>query len=145
MGSIVRANLECIEYLLHAPNTLSQPKKRWHSAFLTIYCSKTLLSFFNVSPPEKKSFEVSRLPSFTIVDLKSDTRFKIDQNTLIQLVKEKNVDSLQKIGGVVGVASSLEANVEFGIQGDAEDIAHRHEAFGSNTYKNRLQRASSIS
>ncbi|KAE8022638.1 hypothetical protein FH972_008421 [Carpinus fangiana] len=135
MGSIVRANLECIEYLLHAPNILSQPKKRWHSAFLTIYCSKTLLSFFSVSPPQKKSSKVSRLPSFTVVDLKPDTRFKIDQNTLIQLVKEKNVDSLQKIGGVVGVASSLEAKVEFGILGDAEDIAHRQEAFGSNTYK----------
>ncbi|KAE8022637.1 hypothetical protein FH972_008420 [Carpinus fangiana] len=135
MVRIVLRNLERIEYFLHAPNTLSQPKKRWHSAFLIIYCSKTLLSFFSGSPSQKKYSKVSRLPSFTVVDLKPDTRFKVDQNTLIQLVKEKNVDSLKKIGGLVGVASSLEATVEFGIQGDAEDIARRHEAFGSNTYK----------
>lgn len=143
--------------LLHAPNTLNQPKKRWHSAFVTIYCSKTLLSFFNVSLPENKHFEVSRRPSFTIVDLKPDKSFKIyqtsqrpsftvvdlkpdksfkiDQTSLLQLLKEKNVDTLQNIGGVDGVASSLESNVDFGIQGDAEDIAHRHEAFGSNTYE----------
>jgi Ca2+-transporting ATPase len=135
MASILLANLEGIESLLYVPNTLSQPKKRWHSAFVTIYCSKTLLSFFNVSLPKSKHFEVSHRPSFTIVDLKPDRRFEIDQNSLIQLVKEKNVDKLKKIGGVEGVASSLEANVEFGIQGDAEDIAHRHEAFGSNTYQ----------
>ncbi|XP_062168946.1 putative calcium-transporting ATPase 13, plasma membrane-type [Alnus glutinosa] len=157
MASIVLSNLERIVSLLHAPNTLNQPKKRWRSAFVTIYCSKTLLSFFNVSLPENKHFEVSRRPSFTIVDLKPeksfkidqtsqrpsftvvdlkpDKSFKIDQTSLLQLLKEKNVDTLQNIGGVDGVASSLESNVDFGIQGDAEDIAHRHEAFGSNTYE----------
>jgi len=133
--SIILSNLERIEYLLHAPKTLSKPNKRWHSAFVSIYCSKTLLSFFNVSLPEKKRFEVSSRPSFTIVDLKPDKIFKIDQTSLLQLLKEKNVDTLQDIGGVDGVASSLESNVDFGIQGDAEDIAHRHEAFGSNTYE----------
>jgi Ca2+-transporting ATPase len=133
--SIVLSNLERIEFLLHAPKTLSKPNKRWHSAFVTIYCSKTVLSFFNVSLLEKKHFEVSRRPSFTIVDLKPDKSFKIDQNSLIQLVKERNVDRLKKSGGVDRVASSLESNVDFGIQGDPEDIARRHEAFGSNTYK----------
>ncbi|XP_062168908.1 putative calcium-transporting ATPase 13, plasma membrane-type [Alnus glutinosa] len=133
--SIILSNLERIEYLLHAPKTLSKPNKRWHSAFVTIYCSKTLLSFFNVSLPEKKRFEVSSRPSFTIVDLKPNKSFQIDQTSLLQLLKEKNVDTLQNIGGVDGVASSLESNIDFGIQGDAEDVTRRHETFGSNTYE----------
>jgi hypothetical protein len=41
-------------------------------------------------------------------------------------VKEENVDRRQKIGGVDAVASSLDSSFEFGIQGDAEDIALRH-------------------
>jgi Ca2+-transporting ATPase len=189
MTPILPPKLLCIETLLHVPEILSLPNKRWQSAFVTIYCSRTLLSFFidslsqkknteisccpsspivDLTPsnilhslPEKKNGDVSRSPSFilvnlkplnfslhgkknaelsycssfTIVDLKPDKRFKIDQNCLIQLVKEKNVDKLQTIGGVDEVASSLEANVQFGIQGDVEDLALRIEAFGSNTYK----------
>ncbi|XP_059448904.1 putative calcium-transporting ATPase 13, plasma membrane-type [Corylus avellana] len=208
----------CIETLLHVPEILGQANKRWHSAFVTIYCSRTILSFFteslsgkknteiSCSPysiedlrpsnsfqidrtsltelvkendvhshhslAEKKNVDISRspsfiimnlkplvehvkeksihkfhslhdiknpelshCPSFTIVDLVPDKRFKIDQNCLIQLVKEKNLDRLQKFGGVDAVASSLHTNAELGIEGDVEDIALRHEAFGSNTYK----------
>ena len=36
-------------------------------------------------------------------------------------------------GGVDRLASGLK--IESGIQGNIEDIAHRHEAFGTNTYK----------
>jgi Ca2+-transporting ATPase len=212
MTTILPSKLEsiCIETLLHVPEIHSQANKRWHSAFVTIYCSRTILSFFTESLsgkknteisccppstiedlrpsnsnvvkennvdslhflPEKKNVDVSRspsfiimnlkplaelgkeksihkfhslhenknpefshCPSFTIVDLIPDKRFKIDQNSLIQLVKEKNVDRLQKFGGVDAVASSLHTNTELGIEGDVEDIALRHEAFGSNTYK----------
>ena len=56
-------------------------------------------------------------------------------------MKEKNADKLQNIGGVDGVASTLETNVEFGNHGNIEDITRRGESFGSNTYK-RPQRKS---
>ncbi|KAB1218101.1 putative calcium-transporting ATPase 13, plasma membrane-type [Morella rubra] len=135
MTSILFTKLERIEALLHAPTTLSQPNKRWHSAFVTIYCSRTLLSLFTDSLPEKKNAKVSRSPSFIIVDLEPNRSFKLDQTSLTELVKEKHIDSLQNIGGVHGVASSLETDVELGIHGDVEDIARRRHAFGSNTYK----------
>ena len=56
-------------------------------------------------------------------------------------MKEKNADKLQNMGGVDGVASTLETNVEFGNHGNVEDITRRRESFGSNTYK-RPQRKS---
>ncbi|XP_035548409.1 putative calcium-transporting ATPase 13, plasma membrane-type [Juglans regia] len=102
MSSVLLAILDPIDSLLLAPGTLSQPNKRWHSAFVTIY---------------------------------SDSNFKIDQTSLTKLVKDKNVENLENIGGVLRVASTLETNVEFGIPADLVDIAHRHEAFGQNTYE----------
>ncbi|KAF3943159.1 hypothetical protein CMV_030252 [Castanea mollissima] len=137
MASInILENLEQILYLLRVPNTLSEPKKRWLSAFVSIYYSRASL-------PKKNNAEIPPCPSFVSLDLNPDNSWKtdqsslnkIDQTSLTKLVKEKNIEKLQIIGGVDGVASILETNVECGIHGNVKDIAHRHEAFGSNTYK----------
>ena len=129
--------LEQIQYLLRAPNSLSEPKKRWLSAFVSIYYSRPSL------PKKNNAKIISPCPSSISSDLNPDNRWKtdrsslnkIDQSSLTELVKEKNIEKLQIVGGVDGVASSLETNVECGIHGNVEDIAHRHKAFGSNTYK----------
>ena len=105
---------------------LSVPNKRWHYAFVYIYCSRALLSVFKDSLPDKKD------ASFVDVDLKPDIKSNVDQATLTKLVEERKIESLQNIGGVSKVASTLETNVECGIQGDVEDIVRRREAFGSN-------------
>uniref|UniRef100_A0A2N9IZK0 Calcium-transporting ATPase n=1 Tax=Fagus sylvatica TaxID=28930 RepID=A0A2N9IZK0_FAGSY len=118
MSTIILQNTNSIESLLHAPNSLGASNKRWHSAYLSIFCSRALLSAVSL-------------------DLKPDIRFKVDQPTLTKLLKKKNVQRLQNIGGVDGVASALETNVERGIHGDIGDIARRHEVFGSNVYKGR--------
>uniref|UniRef100_A0A7N2LMZ4 Calcium-transporting ATPase n=1 Tax=Quercus lobata TaxID=97700 RepID=A0A7N2LMZ4_QUELO len=98
--------------------------------------------FMSYSPLNKKTAKVSQNSSSIILDIKpADNRFKIDQTSLTELVKEKNTDKLQNIGGVEGVASILETNVEFGIPGNVEDITLRRESFGSNSYK-RPQRKS---
>ncbi|KAF3943318.1 hypothetical protein CMV_030111 [Castanea mollissima] len=132
----IQENLEQIQYLLCVPNFLSEPKKRWLSAFVSIYYSRPSL-------PKKKNTKISPSHSFIIMDLNQDNRLKadqaslteIDQKTLTELVKEKNIEKLQIIGGIDRLASDLKTNVESGIQGNIEDIAHRHEAFGTNTYK----------
>ncbi|PHT26506.1 Calcium-transporting ATPase 12, plasma membrane-type [Capsicum baccatum] len=83
----------------------SSNKKRWHVAFATIYCSR---AFKN----------------------KASTK-----SSLAKLVKDKSVDKLANLGGVQGVAASLKSDATNGISGDPEDVARRHEAFGSNTYR----------
>ena len=154
MSSIFLDNLEQIELLLRVPKTHSEPNRRWHSAFVSIYCSRALKSYFKDSVPDKEnvkvslspsffkndvldknSAKVSPSPSFVILDFKQDNNFKVDQATLTKLVKEKTLESLQNVGGVDRIASALDTNVEYGIHDDADDIARRHEAFGSNTYK----------
>ncbi|KAB2625348.1 calcium-transporting ATPase 13 [Pyrus ussuriensis x Pyrus communis] len=111
-----------------------KPKKKWRSAYLAIYCSRA----FNLSVPKYADTEVSRSPLFAnIRSREADDRFRIDQTTLTDLVKDKNLDRVQQLGGVEGVASSLKVDAGHGIQGDhdGEDIARRQEVFGSNTYK----------
>ncbi|XP_030973907.1 putative calcium-transporting ATPase 13, plasma membrane-type [Quercus lobata] len=140
--SIILDNLESIQSLLAVPNTLSEPKKRWRSAFVSIYYYRAFLSLFKTSLSKKKNTKISPSHSFIILDLNQDNRLKtdqasltkIDQKTLTELVKEKNIEKLQIIGGIDRLASDLKTNVESGIQGNIEDIAHRHEAFGTNTY-----------
>ncbi|KAK7271828.1 hypothetical protein RJT34_28041 [Clitoria ternatea] len=135
----ILANLRQIEELLNVPNATSVPNKRWHSAFVTIYCSRALVSHFTLENAKKKKTKVpSSSPSFTVVDLNPPHYFEIDQDTLINIVKEKDLENLNKLGGVEKVASALETNFEFGIKGgaddDAEDITRRKQVFGSNTY-----------
>ncbi|PRQ36152.1 putative calcium-transporting ATPase [Rosa chinensis] len=60
--------------------------------------------------------------------------FKIDNKCLTQLMKEKNLNLLQELGGTNGIASALEADSERGVHDEKDNIALHREAFGSNTY-----------
>ncbi|XVE81693.1 hypothetical protein DITRI_Ditri15bG0086000 [Diplodiscus trichospermus] len=136
MTTIHHANLACRESLLQVPANLSKPKKKWHSILTTIYCSRTFLSLVKSPTPKEKTKAIpcsSSHASLTITQ--ENSPFRVDQTTLVELVKEKKIKSLQKHDGVDGVASALGTDPEVGISGSAEDIACRHEAFGSNTYK----------
>ena len=114
MSSIISENMGQIESLLRLPKTLNEPNKRWHSAFVSIYCSRALLSFFKASLREKKNTNISPSPSFIILDVKPDNRLKIDQTSLTKLVKEKNVERLENIGGVDGFfLGSVQRTPEF--------------------------------
>ena len=104
MSTIIQENMECNKSLCHIRN-----KSLW-SFFVSIYCSRDLLSFFKDSLLDKKTAKVSQISSSIILDVKpADCRFKIDQTSLTKLVKEKNADKLQNIGGFDGVASTLES------------------------------------
>ncbi|KAH9668703.1 calcium-transporting ATPase 12 plasma membrane-type [Citrus sinensis] len=94
------------EYIV--PATPSTPKRKWHSAFAKIYCSRVLHSL-----------------------AKTD----IDPKTLIEIVKQKNLDLLQQFGGTGAVATALQTDIHGGIDGSEEDRARRQGLFGSNTYK----------
>ncbi|XP_061991781.1 putative calcium-transporting ATPase 13, plasma membrane-type [Rosa rugosa] len=59
---------------------------------------------------------------------------KIDNKCLTQLMKEKNLNLLQELGGTDGIASALEADSERGVHDEKDNIARHREAFGSNTY-----------
>nr|XP_048334269.1 putative calcium-transporting ATPase 13, plasma membrane-type [Ziziphus jujuba var. spinosa] len=132
---ILGKNLACIESLLQIPNSVSVQKKKWHSAFVTIYCSRALLSIYKKSVTKNPSIEIPLSSSYTVINVKPEIgSFQIDQTSLVELLKEKNLAQLQQLGGIDGVVSALKTGAEQGISSDDEEVAARREAFGSNTY-----------
>ncbi|XP_021899589.1 putative calcium-transporting ATPase 13, plasma membrane-type [Carica papaya] len=141
MSNASHANLSCIHVLLDVPSGLAKPIVRWQLAFIKIYCSRTLFSIAkNPKPNSKTNHLLPRSPSYSLLQidqpkLSAASNFNIDQLSLVELVKHRNLDHLQKLGGVQGVASALQTHLNTGIYGGDEEIDRRLEAFGSNTYK----------
>ncbi|XP_060180919.1 putative calcium-transporting ATPase 13, plasma membrane-type [Lycium barbarum] len=139
-----QANLHClcmnIAIDLPAKHNISS-QKRWHLAFATIFCSRAFITKTTSTKalngaayrPRKARISTDRIAIDVVQEhpLFSD----IDQSSLAKLVKDKSVEKLSILGGVQGVAASLKSDTTNGINGDPEDVAHRHEAFGTNTYR----------
>lgn len=50
-----------------------------------------------------------------------------DPEAVRKVVREKDMDSLSRLGGIQGIAAALETDAEKGIHGNAEDINRRKE------------------
>ncbi|KFK39573.1 hypothetical protein AALP_AA3G261900 [Arabis alpina] len=127
-------NAVSVEFLLQLPKTLSEPNKKWQLAFVKIYCSRTLLNCAKHAVQKPGLFP--RSLSYTTIDLDHNQGdFKIDQETLNDLVKNKNQEKLDSLGGPNGLVSSLKTNTRLGINEEANnEIERRRSTFGSNTY-----------
>uniref|UniRef100_A0A6N2MKI1 P-type ATPase A domain-containing protein n=1 Tax=Salix viminalis TaxID=40686 RepID=A0A6N2MKI1_SALVM len=113
MHPLVHANLVGIESLLDVPATLGKPNKRWHLAFTTIYCSRTIYSLSRKPVVRKKPSKISSSPSYTTLNINLDTdHFKIHQSSLSELVKKKDLDHLEKFGGIVGIAHAIGTDMD---------------------------------
>ncbi|CAN6990655.1 unnamed protein product [Brassica rapa subsp. trilocularis] len=129
-------NLVGVECLLELPKTLSKSNKKWQVAFIKIYCSRTLLNCAKHAIGKPGLFP--RSLSYTAIDLDRHQDhhkdFKIDQETLNDLVKNKNQEKLESLGGPKGLVSALKTNTRLGINEEADEIQRRRSTFGSNTY-----------
>ena len=136
MSMPLLTNLQHIETLLNAPNpTVSASIKRWHSAFMAIYCSRAIMSHSTLKKPNKTKAKASPsptptpTPSFTVVDLNPHHSFDIDQTALTDIVKEKELENLDRFGGVE------EAE-------DEDIVVHKKKIFdkkGTNGKKNEVR------
>ncbi|XP_010259161.2 PREDICTED: putative calcium-transporting ATPase 13, plasma membrane-type [Nelumbo nucifera] len=123
------------------PPALTISHKRWRIARTFIYSSRVLVTLaIDVITRKQDQLVITILPSspsFTTLDIKQTTPTfsAIDQTKLTQIVKNKNLDLLRhEYGGAQEVALALDTHTENGILGDDDDVRHRREAFGSNTY-----------
>ncbi|KAL3724807.1 hypothetical protein ACJRO7_029901 [Eucalyptus globulus] len=132
MTSILRGDYVRYELSLHLPAAMRLFPKRWHLAFVTIYCSRAITTFAK----KNKKLSPRKSPSYTSIPIHDHpSSFNIDQSQLTKLVKEKDLCHLQEFGGVEKVASALKTDVSIGIGGDPDDVSRRQHAFGINSYK----------
>ncbi|KAL3507801.1 hypothetical protein ACH5RR_033183 [Cinchona calisaya] len=144
MSSIIHANFDSKSLV----NQLSaMNKRRWHLAFVTIYCSRAFMELLSSRDSKiflipskrapKKSIKFPPLSSDKVViDVTEDFSgfYNINQQCLTKLVKEKSLNQLKEFGGVEGVAISLKINIHHGINSnDDQGMLQRIEAFGINT------------
>lgn len=122
--------------LLNMDNTITLARKRWRVARAAIYFFRALLSVVKQNVPTLGN---SVHQPYTILDVGqpsplSSPPSSIDAAQLSRTVKDRSLDSLNEIGGVRGIAKSLETHIENGIPGDNHDVQWRREKFGSNRY-----------
>ncbi|XP_019180795.1 PREDICTED: putative calcium-transporting ATPase 13, plasma membrane-type [Ipomoea nil] len=129
-------------------------KKRWRLALSMIKCLNAFRHYSKQNHSAKLFFQAPsyryllKNPSRKVSPEQSD-RFSIDvdddeehprcfqdldQSSLAKIVKEKSLEHLANLGGIGGLSSSLDTNLDDGIYGDDQDISRRNQAFGSNTY-----------
>ncbi|KAG0623275.1 hypothetical protein M758_3G161600 [Ceratodon purpureus] len=60
--------------------------------------------------------------------------FGVGPKTLVNLLQDRKVTDLEKLGGIRGLAGKIGTNLEEGIKDDPEEIQKRKDAYGSNTY-----------
>ncbi|KAK8684717.1 hypothetical protein V6N13_040733 [Hibiscus sabdariffa] len=90
MTTILQSSLLGFDYAIQVPATLTKSRKKWHSLFVTIYCSRKFSSLVLKSPTsEHESDVVHRSPSYvSLTVVPQSSSFGIDQTTLVELVKD---------------------------------------------------------
>lgn len=133
--------------------TINKAKKRWRFAYTAIYSRRVMLALAKEviskrntnSHPYSKLFQTQSSTSSTLDIIEplipqhgtNDYSLvpDVDKTRLASMVKDKNLLAFAEFGGVEGVANILGTIPGKGITGSDNDIAKRHELFGSNTYQ----------
>ncbi|KAI3760123.1 hypothetical protein L1987_50513 [Smallanthus sonchifolius] len=126
--------------------TFTKAKKRWRRAYFTIYFSNTIAR--NVF---SKALPTSNFPTYSVIEIipqnvvpkvSIDIKevsvhhhdfYGVDQTQLVNIVQDKDMETLSTFDGVKGLAKALDTDLENGING--QDLNERTTVFGSNTYE----------
>ena len=114
-------------------------QRRWRSVFAAIYSARIFVSLYKKVINKK---QVLRTLSYIAVDIhdnnSSDDHLPslcVDKKTLTEVVREKSLETLSKLGGVKQIAAGLETDEKDGISANEADLAHRIDVFGANRYQ----------
>ncbi|KAL1335451.1 calcium-transporting ATPase 10, plasma membrane-type isoform X2 [Arachis ipaensis] len=139
-----------------------QRLKRWRQAALVLNASRRFRYTLDLKKEEEKEQVLRKIRGHVQViraaylfkesakKLKSGIaphptsttgEFQIGLELLSSIARDHNTATLQEKGGVEGIASLLETNLEKGIQGDDADLSRRTKAFGSNNYPRKKGRS----
>lgn len=127
---------------LDQEDLIPEPKRnqrRWRIAYTAIYFTRLLVSLSKKALVSQT--KILRSLSYVAVDVHDDTfqhenklvsLVNVDQRTLNDIIKEKNLESLNQLGGVIQVATILETDVKDGTR--EADAAFRRDVFGANRF-----------
>ncbi|KAG6700397.1 hypothetical protein I3842_08G110500 [Carya illinoinensis] len=129
---------------------ITKAQKRWRIACLVIGSIRFMVSLTREIQTEQNSHDsvILKSPFHTAPKVEPsssnhgeneclpDSLYPtIDQLALTEIVKEKDLTALLRLGGVGKIAAALYTDPENGIYGNDHEISRRHEMFGTNTYR----------
>ncbi|XP_057519687.1 calcium-transporting ATPase 12, plasma membrane-type-like [Amaranthus tricolor] len=108
-------------------------RKRWQYACAAIYSIRAFLSLVKNTSIR---IDCHHQHPYAPLDAEpnSPQTLPIDALKVDEIVKDKNIDALQAMGGVRNIAIYLQSNETSGISSSEHDIKWRKEKFGCNTY-----------
>ncbi|EEF49665.1 putative calcium-transporting ATPase 13, plasma membrane-type [Ricinus communis] len=122
------------------PSPGKRNQRRWRMAFTAIYFTRVLCSL-----SKKVLDNQNRLLgsfSYVAISINDDAAHNegrplvdVDHNTLIDMVKNRSLESLHQLGGAKQVVAILLSDAKEGISDNEADLAHRREVFGANRYQ----------
>ncbi|XWS64693.1 hypothetical protein CRYUN_Cryun05aG0025200 [Craigia yunnanensis] len=113
-------------------------QRRWRSVFAAIYSARIFVSLYKKVINKKQILRTLSYIAVDIHDNSSDDHLPslcVDQKTLTEVVREKSLETLSKLGGVKQIAAGLETDEKDGISANEAELAHRIDVFGANRYQ----------
>ncbi|XP_057855556.2 calcium-transporting ATPase 5, plasma membrane-type isoform X1 [Cryptomeria japonica] len=132
--------------------------KKWRQATLALNATRRFRYTLNLKREEQREETISKIRAHAQAvraahrfkqiggekkkedDDKPPEGFGISAVKLAQLVRDKDFDSLQQIGGVKEVAKLLHTDADKGIKENPEELLCRRNAYGENTYPQKAAR-----
>ncbi|XP_057960421.1 putative calcium-transporting ATPase 13, plasma membrane-type [Malania oleifera] len=121
----------------------SRHRQRWRTAFTLIYCTRVLASL-SKKILDKNTGVLARIlspsPSYVAINVNENEQtdhrlfFNVDQKTLTDMVRDKDLECLSQLGGVKAVAMNLKTDAKNGIRNNYVEIENRTRVYGSNKY-----------
>ncbi|KAI4377205.1 hypothetical protein MLD38_014873 [Melastoma candidum] len=134
--------------------------KRWRQAALVLNASRRFRYTLDLKKEEEKKQTLSKIRAHaqairaahlfqtaagpvngTVGAPTPKGDFGISPEELVDMTKDHNLSSLERYGGVNGLANLLKTNLEKGIPGEDDDLLDRKNLFGANTYPRKKGRS----
>ncbi|XP_021773158.1 putative calcium-transporting ATPase 13, plasma membrane-type [Chenopodium quinoa] len=129
---------------------IPKPKKLWSLPCNTVYFIVALSKKILTNNTQHTRRVVARSRSYIVVDVESDSSsiihddvqatssfpFEIGQEILTSMTREKDVESLSKLGGVKHLAFTLGTNNALGVSStNTTELLNRKTVYGSNVFQ----------
>ncbi|XP_050383372.1 calcium-transporting ATPase 9, plasma membrane-type [Argentina anserina] len=149
--------------IAHTKNAPPATLRRWRQAALVLNASRRFRYTLDLKKEEEKDSRRRMIRSHaqvvraallfklagerdtglstTVTPATPSGDYGIAHEQIVSLTREHNISALQQYGGVKGVSSMINTNLEKGIDGNEPDLVRRRDVFGSNTYPQKKGRS----
>ena len=123
-------------------NIDEESTRRWRNATFTLNGARRFRYTKDISSRNRKPLNRFRISVHTVcacwrfryIKVTPTDAIIVDSSILVQLLQDRRLEDFQKLGGVEGLANSLQTDLEKGLDENEEQMQKRRDSYGANTY-----------